>query len=366
MDKIQQIIDKFLKEEISLKEGEVLKKWIENDENNLKFFKNKIRDFNNTDKDSFDYKKGYQKFLSQIEVKKTRTIYFSQYLKYAASIAILISGVYFMNQSLKPKTKEINIVSEIVNNDKIDQIILTLGDGSTKNIEQEELSYLNSKTVEETLIFNEIKVPRGQVFKLVLSDSTTVWLNADTKLKYPKEFISKSKFRKVQLEGEAFFEVAHNRKQPFIVSTNGVDVEVLGTKFNVSSYNNDKVISTTLVEGSVKVIDSVNNNSIIIKPSFQASYNRLDSDINIVKVDTEIYTGWMQNKLIINGLKFPEILKKLERVYDVTFINTEKSLENEMYNGEFVNEDIETVLKTISLSTPFKYQIKEKNILLSK
>ena len=203
--------------------------------------------------------------------------------------------------------------------------------------------------------------------RLKLSDGTLVWLNAGSKLRFPQSFVDADKNRMVYLEGEAFFDVAKNRERPFIVNTQEVDVKVLGTKFNISSYDTDDYIATTLVEGSVGVYETrTPENGIYLTPSFQANYDKFGNNFSKTEVDTDIYTAWMQDRLVIDNLKFSEILVRLERRYSVKFVNKAESLNDEIYKGEFVNEDIESVLKTISLSTPFKYEINQNVITITK
>lgn len=170
----------------------------------------------------------------------------------------------------------------------------------------------------------------------------------------------------VYLEGEAFFEVSENKNHPFIVNTQEVDIKVLGTKFNVSSYDTDENIATTLVEGAVSVYETRSpENEILLSPNFQANYHKFGNSFEKTKVNTDNYTAWMQGRLIIDNLKFSEILQRLERRYAVKFVNNAVGLENEIYKGEFTDEKIESVLKTISLSTPFRFEINQNIITIS-
>lgn len=358
-----QLIKKLIKGVISPNERLVLKNWVQIDNTNLKLFKDKIKEFNLNNTSYFDHEKAYQKFISQTIAKKVDKVYFRQYFKYAAALVLLSFSAYFFNIYKESNNK--NHVSSKEEN----KITLTLNDGSIKILDddQEELSYLQSSTTEEQLIFNEIKVPKGQVFRLILSDATIVWLNAGTKIKYPKKFISSLKTRTIELEGEAFFEVAHNKNKPFIVVTNGINIEVLGTKFNVSCYAEDSNISTTLVQGSVKV-SALNerNNSIIIKPSYQASFNKEKLALGAKKVNITHYTSWMQKKIIFNNTPFNELVRKIERTYNVEIINENIQIQSELFTGQFDIEGIELIFKSLSTSFYFDYEIINNKIIIKK
>jgi len=173
--------------------------------------------------------------------------------------------------------------------------------------------------------------------------------------------------RIVYLDGEAFFDVTKNEDKPFIVKTEEIDVKVLGTQFNVSAYHQDEAMTTTLVEGSVNVYQNEGTVSpLLLSPSDQASFKKTDGSFLKAKVDTDIYTSWMQNRLVIDKLSFQQIMTKLERTHNVTIINEVPELNREVFNGEFQNENINDILKTISLSKQFTYKINQNVITITK
>ena len=266
------------------------------------------------------------------------------------------------------------------------EIIIKMADGTTKILNSngsDAVTDINGKVIanqggnsmvfnngneltETQAIFNEVYIPYGQTFKLTLSDGTLVWLNAGSKLRFPQKFIDSDKERIVYLEGEGFFEVAKNKEVPFIVNTQEVDIKVLGTKFNISSYETDHSIATTLVEGSVSVYETrMPENNLLLIPNFQASYNKFKNDFSKKEVDTKMFTAWMEDRFVIDNLTFSEILVKLERRHHVKFVNNTKNLGDEIYKGEFENEGIESILETISLSTPFEYEIQHNIITIN-
>ncbi|RXG13542.1 FecR family protein [Leeuwenhoekiella aestuarii] len=377
------LIDKFLKGTISSKEKLELKKWVLEDPDHLELFKKKIEKYNPDSSINFDAEKAYQKFITATKAKKQTPRLAYRILKYAAIFGLLFTIGYQVNEYTNEEFVNGQVAKPENAFDSTDQIVITLADGSQRVLSAKDenqirdkngnivaknnnnsLSFVsNESSTSEELIYNEIYIPYGEKFKIVLSDGTTVHLNSGSKLRFPQQFVNSTAERKVFLEGEGFFEVTKNAKKPFIVNANDIDVKVLGTKFNLSSYDTNESVTATLVEGAVSVYrNSAPEEELRLSPSYQASYNKKDGKLDKAVVDTEIYTAWMQDKLIVNNLKFSEILVKLERLYDVKFINKAKNLDDEVFKGEFNNEDLETVLKTIALSTPFNYE-KNNNVI---
>ena len=206
-------------------------------------------------------------------------------LKYAAVAVLLLSVGYFFYQkeAVVKTTIEIPVVTpevitlqlangdiQIIKEDGSTQIVDANGNvvGSQKG---NQLVYTNAEA-NDTLLYNTIKVPYGKRFELKLSDGTNVHLNSGTSLKYPVRFI-KSENRQVFLNGEAYFEVTKDPKHPFVVNSNDMNVKVLGTKFNVTSYKEDAKTYTVLVEGSVAASNKiVDNDEVILKPGNRAYF----------------------------------------------------------------------------------------------
>ena len=193
-------------------------------------------------------------------------------------------------------------------------------------------------TIYETLAYNKLNVPFGKTFKLILSDGTQVSLNAGSSLKYPVKFIE-GKNRQVFLKGEANFDVSKDANHPFVVNVNEMNVRVLGTEFNISSYPEDSDYTTVLIEGSVGIYKNGPefniNNSTLLEPGYRARWNKNSEEITLDKVNTDIYTGWLYGKLIFKNAPFKNIRKKLERHYNVTIINNNKVLDEKTYNATF-------------------------------
>lgn len=217
------------------------------------------------------------------------------------------------------------------------------------------------------LVYNTITIPNGKRFKLQLSDGTLVHLNAGTSLKYPVNFIAGHN-RKVFLQGEAFFDVAKDAAHPFVVNANKLDVRVLGTHFNVCDYPEDTNADVVLVEGSVAMHTANESfsteNSTVLKPGCKGSFSKEKGDINVKTVNTGIYTAWINGGLVFRNMPFKNIIKKLERHYNISIINTNLALANERFNASFKNEPVEKVLSYFNEIHGITYTKKNNQIII--
>lgn len=207
------------------------------------------------------------------------------------------------------------------------------------------------------IAWQEVFVPRGEKQQVIFQDGTRIWLNSDTKLKYPVEFSGNQ--REVKLEGEAYFEVKKNSKKPFFVRLNNLSVKVTGTSFNVKAYRDEKVITTTLDEGKVSLLTNQNNEDVeySLKSGQQAFYSKATSDINIQKSEIGQNSNWKAKKLIFKDTPLLEVVKVLERWYNVKFIIMDQGLSTYTYTINFKNEPLQNVLIGLEKITPIKYQI---------
>jgi ferric-dicitrate binding protein FerR (iron transport regulator) len=174
--------------------------------------------------------------------------------------------------------------------------------------------------------------------------------------------------REVFLEGEAFFDVTKDKMHPFVVNANDVRVRVLGTKFNVSSYAEDKVINTVLVEGSVALSSTVRpNEKTMLTPGYKGGFNKSgNAAFSLEKVDTKFYTNWMKGEIVFKGVGFKEIISKLERTYNVSIKNNNNTLGGVKFSGSFDKniESINDVMDAMSKIHPFNYEITKTNSII--
>ncbi|MDL5514943.1 FecR family protein [Arenibacter sp. M-2] len=224
---------------------------------------------------------------------------------------------------------------------------------------QTKLKYEGYKESDE-LVYNTLSIPYGKRFDIELSDGTIVYLNAGSSIKYPVNFIKGMK-RQVFLTGEAYLEVARNEENPFIVNADELNVHVLGTKFNISNYPEDKRAEVVLVEGSVGMYsdkeDFDKNRSVILSPGLKGTFNENTSEIETKEVSTKVYTAWVGGELVFRDVTFDNILKKLERNYNVTIYNSNRKLGRKPFNASFKEGDINEVLHAFKKHYGIEYSI---------
>ncbi|MBW8245135.1 FecR domain-containing protein [Muricauda oceani] len=203
----------------------------------------------------------------------------------------------------------------------------------------------------------------GENKTITLSDGTKVTLNANTTFSYPEKFSEES--RDVSLQGEAFFDVAHNPEKPFIVATeNGMNIQVLGTVFNVKSYPEDQNVETTLVSGKVKVVEEHNQKTVVLAPSQRATYVKDADKLIVDNVQTKKFTAWREGKLIYDETPIRQVISDLKRKYKVDISVESPGIMDYKYTGEFDNLGIEQILDLFEVSSPILYKMHNNQITL--
>lgn len=202
----------------------------------------------------------------------------------------------------------------------------------------------------------EVEAPAGSRTHIELGDGTKVFLNHGSKLKYPYRFEGKN--RKVFLTGEAYFEVAHNSKIPFIVGTNHLDVKATGTAFNVSAYPGDDAVETTLVEGKVILYERKSNSEIkALTPGECLKFHVQKNSYSLETGNTLKYTAWKDGLLVFNNDQVDDIAKKLARWYNIDVEITSQKIKEYPFTATFSDETLPQVLELLSLATPVSYQL---------
>lgn len=327
--------------------------------------------------ESLDAQKSWEELKEKMEFrKKSVVINWRAVFQYAAVFVCLLGLVYvFQNKTDKPNQIVIpdDAIQLVLENGDIqilspngDQQIIKKNGEVVASQKENQISYSSNRSMDK-LVYNQIKIPYGKTFVITLSDGTVVNMNAGSSLKYPVQFI-KGHNREVVLEGEAFFDVTKDKKHPFIVKTRGIDVKVLGTKFNVSSYKEETDINTVLIEGSVSLSSASEPNiKEMLVPGEKGTWNTQKSGIAVEKVDTRIYTEWMTGELVFRKASFRDIIIRLERTYNVTIENNKKELLDKKFNASFNKniESIETVLATMSKIQDFTFKKEGKIITIN-
>ncbi|MBI9059053.1 MAG: DUF4974 domain-containing protein [Labilibaculum sp.] len=216
------------------------------------------------------------------------------------------------------------------------------------------------ENVKSDIVSKEMYTPKGVRANFELEDGTKVWLNSNSNLKYSYDF----KSRNIELDGEAYFEVAHDKELPFIVSSRGLKVKVLGTTFNVNTYEKNK-IETTLLEGSVELInDSNNSKPTILKPGERAIYQDDKSEMPTSKVDTKYITAWKDGYILFRDTPMKDVITSLERWYGVDISIKNPTIYQYSFTANLRDKNLPQILDLIRLSSPIGYKINGKNVVI--
>jgi hypothetical protein len=389
--KIAHLISKSYTENLTPqeKEEEELNKWLETDQNNKILAKNILKEKNL--ENSFDQFKQYnvkselKEFNQKLSDKKPKTILFSTVLKYAAVIILpiaLAAYLYFMGIpdsllsteqiAINPGTSKAQLFTssnQVYNLEK--DSIIKINDELIK-IESRGKSLIYSKSIvpPEILKKEEIHrliVPRGGEYYVELSDGTKMWINSESEVKYPKQFVGKIRHVEI-ITGEVYFEVAHNAEHPFLVKSKKGIVNVLGTSFNVRAYDDEINNVTTLVDGSVSIRHRFDENSTKkLVPGEQASIKSVNHRIKVDQVKTSYYTAWKDNRFEFNKEPLDYIMKNISRWYNVDISFNDNEIKKFLFSARLDKyENIEKLLEKIELTKKVKIEITKKGLSISK
>lgn len=227
---------------------------------------------------------------------------------------------------------------------------------------QGEIKYETGKRSEVDECFNQLEIPRRGEYRLMLADGTRVWLNSESRLKYPVTFHGHE--RRVYLEGEAYFEVMKNNEMPFVVVSGETAVEVLGTSFNVRAYSDETCIYTTLVEGKVRLSNT--QHSLELEPSEQGIITLASGQLEKRKVDVNLYTTWKDGRFVFENQTLEEIMNTLGRWYDVKVFYTNEQVKQAMFNGNLKRyEDFNQIVEMLELTGVAHFKINGDTIIIS-
>lgn len=384
--KIENIIAKFLTNQASASELSELEIWIQ-DSNNKELFNEYVKinyaiEYNMKQFDSQKLKsKLLEAFAREKKERKLKKLRKVIYYSAAAVVLGIVTTTYFYRTSLA--NKSIVAPAIIVNNTietGTDKAILTLEDGSVVTLEKDktyekgnvtsngkELVYNTNNKSKSGLAYNYLTIPRGGQFQIKLADGTKVWLNSETKLKFPVAFAEGS-LREVELiYGEAFFDVSPStahKGAKFKVLNKDQEVEVLGTEFNIKAYKDEDKIYTTLVEGKVTV--SGFNSKKYITPNQQSIINLKSGDITIKPIDAYNEVLWTKGIFSFKSKTLKEIMTVMSRWYDVEVVFKNTELEKVKFNGVLSKNDNIKEILTIIKKTNFinEYEIKDQKIII--
>lgn len=380
---IADLISKRLEGKLSQEEGFVLDEWKYENEANLvlyhKLSKNPESNYfkNESKIETARRDEIWNKINTNLQEKKTRKLR-TIFLKYAASIALIGLSSFFLFNSIP--NKQVDKTAQIapgknqalLMRDKgetliLDQFIKLKEDGLEINNSEGHLVYKNNEKTKspQKISYNSIIIPKGGEYNLTLSDGTQIWLNSNSKLRYPTKFCGKE--RLVELEGEAYFDVSKNKDFPFVVQMNDIKIKVLGTSFNVNAYSDKNEIITTLVEGKVEIAGLVRNQKEILSPNDQFIINKYNGDYKKCIVDTDIYTAWKNGRFVFQNERLEDIMTRLSRWYNVEIFFMNNECKDIKFSGDLARyEDFNSVLEMIELTNKIKFSIKSRSVVVKK
>jgi hypothetical protein len=308
-----------------------------------------------------------------------------RWFKISAAVLLILfvsSLVYWSTMYLKrDKSLANNVLPNTIQTSikpGTNRAILTLGDGRTielDSLKNGDIVSGNSKIIKQgaSLVydgsqlptrgtavgFNTLSTPRGGQYKIVLPDGSKVWLNASSSLHFPTAFTGNA--RDVELIGEGYFEIAENKEKPFHVNVNGMQIEVLGTRFNVNAYANENAIKTSLLSGSVKI--KTGNTSSLLKPGQQGVVKKDADNIEVAKVDVNEAIAWKNGLFQFDNADIKNIMRQISRWYDVE-VEYEGKIPDRRFEGKITREaQLSDVLKILELSG-IKFSIQGKEIIV--
>lgn len=209
-----------------------------------------------------------------------------------------------------------------------------------------------------------LEVPRGAEFKVILGDSTEVWLNSESQLFYPEKFDGDE--RRVELKGEAYFKVRKDETRPFYVESGGQQIRVYGTEFNVRNYSDDASVYTTLENGSV-AISRLNEKGgeVYLRPGNQAAFDKTDLQLTLKTVDPQVATGWRRGLFSFDSAKLSTIMRDMARWYDIEYEFAEPELADMIYTGSFPRyTDFKTSIAILANCGLIRFEIEGRNVTI--
>ncbi|TJY60087.1 DUF4974 domain-containing protein [Sphingobacterium alkalisoli] len=297
----------------------------------------------------------------------------------AASLVLISIGIYFFNHRsvtpsaiVKVEEQEINpgdfgATLTMANGKKISLASVSKGEIARESgivitkTDDGRLMYQIDEKLSDPNAINTLSTARGETYQVTLPDGSRVYLNAASSLTYSASLLQNGK-RVVKLIGEGYFEVAKDKRHPFIVKTNKQEIEVLGTHFNISSYTDDEVEKTTLLEGSVKL--SALGNSKLLKPGQQAKLS--GGKIAIVETDADLAVAWKNNEFVVESEHIEAIMKMIERWYNVEVIYIGEKTK-ERFSGKVSRFDnLSKVLEIVESTGEAHFDIKGRTVYVSK
>ncbi len=317
--------------------------------------------------------------------KTITLIRWKKYTAVAAALLILLGGAYFLAHNKKganPVAKiDLPVKKDLAPGH--DGAVLQLADGTTLVLDSAangnlavqghtkvvklsngQLAYTIDKrgSISEQVLYNELSTPRGRQFQITLPDGSRAWLNAASSIRYPTAFTGKD--RTVEITGEAYFEIAHDASRPFHVKAGEMDVQVLGTHFNINAYQNEQNIMTTLLEGKVKITKGAA--SALLAPGQQAALTKADQLNVLPDADVEATTAWKNGYFQFKKESIEAIMRQVARWYDVDVQYEGEPVAEKFYSKIPRSVNVSTVFKSLEATGSVHFKIDGNKIIVTR
>lgn len=388
-DYIIQLLFKKISGNISEDEQEILDEWRKKSPENEKVYQ-RLRDTEFLQKQFVKWESvNYERPLADMEARLRRNLWKQRFkvvrITAAAAVVALIlgwGGYVLYNHSRQPDFGEVAQVQALSVADSVGrtdfpagtvQALLTRNDGTraelgsdSENNEQVIGNLTKSLSVEkQQALINSLSTPRGGEFKIVLEDSTEVWLNAESQLVYPEHFQANE--RRVKVSGEAYFKVRKDSLRPFFVETAGMQVRVYGTEFNINAYKEEKNAYATLVSGRIALRPMAGSGGeLVLTPGNQAIFQSGEETAEVRTVNTQSVTSWTRGRFVFEEQTLGQIMRTLARWYQFEYEFTSQSLAKTQFMGSAPRyANLSEVLSIIEKSGGITFTVKDKKIIIS-
>ena len=381
--RLSEIIARSMREELSDDERRVLDEWLAQDERHrtmyAAFGREEVLAEQVRLRQTIDWQGDCRMFMSRRKSWRRRKLLYRS-LRYAALFILLLSGatVWWVNSSRTDDLEQGSRLTDTRHRAFLtlaggEQIVLSQNDtltvpvlsqkGANIEIRENQITYSTVSAVNDNIPCNTLTTPRGREYLLTLSDGTRVWLNTESQLRYPVQFTGER--RTVYLVGEAYFDVAKDKKRPFIVETGKCDMEVLGTKFNVEGYSDKDDFEVTLMEGSVRVASRIGlGDTLMLKPDSKACLQK-DGRLKVIPVDDYNPYRWKEGLICFRNESFLSIMSDLEKYFGVSIVVENKNVLKYYFTGKFRQADgIDYALRVLQRDIRFKYERDDENQII--
>jgi len=386
---VDELIFLYLQENCSLAQLKELHQWIESsDENRKQFEQLTNHQYISLELEklySYDESKGWEKIKDNLNVKtihKRPNILFQQWRRISiAAVAVLVTGALYFIRTPSGKPFQNTSIAQHKTDDVLpgkNKAMLTLSNGSkivldgsqSDTIAQQgstkvlnldgKVSYLPGTNTNKEILYNTISTPAGGQYQVNLPDGSQVWLNASSSIRFPSSFTGTD--RQVAITGEAYLEVAHNKKMPFIVAVNDAKIKVLGTSFDVMAYPDESATEVTLLEGSVNF--TKDEAQAFLKPGEQSRLSKT-GNIRIFKdVDIDKILAWKNGFFYFDNADIQTVMRQLSRWYDVNILYRNKN-KNDLFHADIPRTmTLAEVLKALELAGGLHFEIQGRNIIV--